>query len=293
MYCALANSVPDPGADARYAVISMRRAVPPIAGMSNESVSLVLVPRRALDTAKRCKDPVRLKVVWAREQYEAKWAGVRGTTKVTIICFTPKASTVQIHLRRDQRLSGYVSCSGGSYPMHINVMGLAYEIQARDTRMLAASVSAASLWGQSPLSNPPPGDPVPGDNPLHYCGTTKSDILIIDNVDISPNPPVPGATLTITATGTLKEEVGAGAYIDVEVKYGYIKLIHQQIDFCENAGQVDLACPIKEGDLSLTKKVDLPKAIPPGKYHVSANAWNADGEHITCLFADVIFKPHT
>jgi len=51
--------------------------------------------------------------------------------------------------------------------------------------------------------------------------------------------------------------------VKVEVKYGYIKLIHQTIDLCENAGQVNLKCPVESGEITLTKEVTLPKPIPP------------------------------
>lgn len=32
---------------------------------------------------------------------------------------------------------------------------------------------------------------VPGDNPLHYCGDPAEDLLTIEKVDLSPNPPLP------------------------------------------------------------------------------------------------------
>lgn len=32
---------------------------------------------------------------------------------------------------------------------------------------------------------------VPGDNPLFYCQKTEEDILRIDYVDLTPNPPEP------------------------------------------------------------------------------------------------------
>lgn len=77
----------------------------------------------------------------------------------------------------------------------------------------------------------------------------------------------------------------------VEVKYGYIKLIHQIIDLCENAGQVDLKCPVDSGEITLMKEVKLPKAIPPGKYHVTADVYTKDDVPITCVTADIMFHP--
>lgn len=47
------------------------------------------------------------------------------------------------------------------------------------------------------------------------------------------------------------------------VKYGYITLIKTKADLCESMKNVDIACPLEEGRLTLTKTVDLPKEIPP------------------------------
>lgn len=72
-----------------------------------------------------------------------------------------------------------------------------------------------------------------------------------------------GKTLVISATGVLHDVVAQGAYVDIVVKYGVITLIKKTFDLCENAGQVDLECPVDQGKLILEKSVDLPAAIPP------------------------------
>ncbi|KAF8450106.1 ML domain-containing protein [Terfezia claveryi] len=162
-------------------------------------------------------------------------------------------------------------------------------LAALSTTALAATIG--QVWGQSPLGLPGTGEPVPGQSPLKYCGPTYDDILEINYINISPNPPTPGATLVIKASGNLKHTIEAGAYVIVEVKYGYIKLIHKILDLCENAGQVDLECPVKAGELVLTKEIDLPKAIPPGKYHAMADVYTKDDKPITCITADIYFHP--
>ncbi len=72
-----------------------------------------------------------------------------------------------------------------------------------------------------------------------------------------------GATLQIEAKGTVKETILEGAYVQLEVKYGYIRLISTQADLCNEIKNVDLECPIEKGKLSIVKSVDLPKEIPP------------------------------
>jgi capsular polysaccharide biosynthesis protein len=72
-----------------------------------------------------------------------------------------------------------------------------------------------------------------------------------------------GQSLLIQATGTVKEDILEGAYVNLEVKYGYIKLINTVADLCKEIKNVELECPIEKGNISITKTVELPKEIPP------------------------------
>lgn len=74
---------------------------------------------------------------------------------------------------------------------------------------------------------------------------------------------ISGGTLSITATGDFKEQVDKGFKMHLQVKYGLITLINQEADGCETIGKADLECPLKKGEMKLTKDVDLPKEIPP------------------------------
>lgn len=73
------------------------------------------------------------------------------------------------------------------------------------------------------------------------------------------------------------------------VKYGLITIIRQTADLCQQVKNVDLECPIKKGETSLTKDVELPKQIPPGKYTVLADVVTKDDKKVTCLSATVEF----
>lgn len=130
---------------------------------------------------------------------------------------------------------------------------------------------------------------IPGDSPLDTCEfpAPETDLVEITNLEISPNPPERGQNLTISATGLIKEDIIPGAYVEVEVKYGLIRLLRQTLDLCEQTEKVDLACPIKEGEVSLERVVELPQAIPPGRYTVNARVFTEDDRQITCLVAKV------
>lgn len=127
---------------------------------------------------------------------------------------------------------------------------------------------------------------------MKFCSNPKQDLIQIDKVDLIPNPPLPGETLSITASGTVKRPILEGSRVALVVKYGYIKLITQDLDLCDNIHEVGLECPVAPGDLILQKEVDLPKAIPPGKYTVQATVINQDEELVTCLTGEVIFAPN-
>ncbi|RVX67273.1 hypothetical protein B0A52_09310 [Exophiala mesophila] len=154
----------------------------------------------------------------------------------------------------------------------------------------ATAVSSRSLFGSSQNALvDEPKFPVPGKNPLNFCADPKDYILTVDFVDLVPNPPVPGEKLTIIANGTFSKDIDPGATVFLQVKYGLITLIKQEADLCDNLGQIDLSCPLKEGALSLVKEVDIPKQVPPGKYTVLADVNTVDKEKVTCMESTVTF----
>ncbi|OGE53781.1 hypothetical protein PENARI_c007G08400 [Penicillium arizonense] len=153
-----------------------------------------------------------------------------------------------------------------------------------------ASAAAFSLFDPSQVSlkTDDPKFPVEGDNPLSYCADPASYRLEIESVDLTPNPPLAGEKLIISATGTLLDRVEKGATVNLEVKWGLITLIKQTVDLCDELENVDLSCPLEKGKMVLKKEVELPKQIPPGKYSVLADVYNKDLKQVTCLKADDI-----
>jgi hypothetical protein len=57
--------------------------------------------------------------------------------------------------------------------------------------------------------------------------------------------------------------VEEGAKVLLQVKYGLIRLINVEADLCDQIENVDLHCPLKEGEITFQKKVDIPREIPP------------------------------
>jgi hypothetical protein len=117
---------------------------------------------------------------------------------------------------------------------------------------------------QLPLISPLDSTKVPGKSPVEICSLSPDEDLVeIKYINLTPNPPQAGENLTIDAMGVLKVPIKEGSYANYEVKYGFIKLLTGTADLCEKAAEVDLECPIKEGEVKLDKLIELPSQIPP------------------------------
>ncbi|KAI0022717.1 phosphatidylglycerol/phosphatidylinositol transfer protein [Xylariomycetidae sp. FL0641] len=156
---------------------------------------------------------------------------------------------------------------------------------------LSTGLASAGGWfGSSKDAVISEAQKVPGDSPLEFCDTDHSkDIVSIEKVDLLPNPPETGAELVIRASGTVFEPIEDGAYVNLVVKYGLIRLVSTKADLCEQISNVDMECPIDKGVLTITKAVDIPKEVPPGTYNVYAEVKSKDDKPITCLQATVKF----
>jgi len=131
---------------------------------------------------------------------------------------------------------------------------------------------------------------VPGENTLTYCKDPADYIFNIDYVNLTPNPPVPGQNLTIIAAGTSSQTIQSEAKLFVQVKLGYVTILRKEYDFCDAIDAVDLSCPLEKGQHKISKVVQIPAAVPPGTYSVSANAWTKDHEgEMTCLQGGITF----
>jgi hypothetical protein len=88
--------------------------------------------------------------------------------------------------------------------------------------------------------------------------------------------------------------VQEGAYADVVVKLGLIKLLSRRIDICEEAraNNVSLQCPVEDGEHEVTHTVELPREIPPAKFNVHLNAFTAEDADLMCLDLSIDFRKH-
>ncbi|KAI0067734.1 hypothetical protein BV25DRAFT_1876416 [Artomyces pyxidatus] len=126
------------------------------------------------------------------------------------------------------------------------------------------------------------------------CGL-ETDAIQIQSIDVSPDPPKPGQNMTVTVVAAAQGKVEDGAYADVTVKLGLIKLLQKQFDLCEEARKADttVQCPVEEGSYTVVQTVELPKEIPQAKFAVSVRAYTKDDDDLFCvdLKVDFMKKP--
>ncbi|KAH7911964.1 ML domain-containing protein [Hygrophoropsis aurantiaca] len=156
--------------------------------------------------------------------------------------------------------------------------------------VLAGLACAAVPSSQEALVNPP----VHTTDSWSYanCGL-PSDPIQIHSISVSPDPPKPGQDLTVKVVGEATEVVEEGAYADVVVKLGLIKLLQRRFDVCEEArsANASVQCPVTKGEYTVEHTVALPKEIPRAKFTVGVRGYTADDDDLVCLDLKVDFMP--
>ncbi|OJT03029.1 Phosphatidylglycerol/phosphatidylinositol transfer protein [Trametes pubescens] len=124
------------------------------------------------------------------------------------------------------------------------------------------------------------------------CGSA-SHIIHIKSIQVSPDPPQRGQELTITVEGDAAETIEDGAYADVTVKVGVIKILSKEFDICEEADKANttVQCPVQKGAHKVIQSVELPKEIPPAQFKVNIRAYTVDDEDLACMDLMMDFRP--
>ncbi|KAG9314429.1 hypothetical protein JVU11DRAFT_5226 [Chiua virens] len=138
------------------------------------------------------------------------------------------------------------------------------------------------------------------------CGS-GSQLIQIKSINVSPDPPKPGQDLTVTVTGTAVDTIQDGAYADVTVKLGIIKLLSKRFDVCDEARNANttIQCPVEPGTYNVSHTVALPREIPQGlphkhtsysplnltvaKFTINVRGYTVDEDDMLCLDLKVDF----
>ncbi|KAF8560427.1 hypothetical protein OG21DRAFT_69945 [Imleria badia] len=157
---------------------------------------------------------------------------------------------------------------------------------------LLAVCAGAALAGSSAEQQVLSDTPVRVFNGWSYvdCGQS-SDLIQINSIKVSPDPPQPGQDLTVTVSGSAVDTIEEGAYADVTVKLGLIKLLTKRFDVCEEArnANASIKCPVEKGDHVISHTVALPREIPQAKFVVNVRGFATDERDMLCLDLKVDF----
>merc|ERR1711976_771287 len=121
------------------------------------------------------------------------------------------------------------------------------------------------------------------------CGSA-TDIATLDDVWVSPDPPVKGVPLNFTFHMTLQEEVTGGS-IALDLKAGdTIPIpIKETDDLCDTFKDVG-SCPIAPGPLSFSFSEKIPKLIPEKHIYGNIKLVSDASKPMACINLDTIVK---
>ncbi|MFI9786833.1 ML domain-containing protein [Kitasatospora sp. NPDC051984] len=130
------------------------------------------------------------------------------------------------------------------------------------------------------------------------------DSLNIRSVTATPDPPEPGRNATLRISGVVNSEIKEGAYYQVVVKVGLIRILQQQVDLFEQLRDTKddgfrLSCntsggngSIPAGETVLTAACEpLQREIPRAKLKIEIRAYTVDDDDLAALNLTVDFTP--
>merc|ERR1711998_44491 len=109
-------------------------------------------------------------------------------------------------------------------------------------------------------------------------------------VDVAPDSPIPGKNLTVSFTGTPKQDIVDGDVITITVKVFGVALGHVDFNACKDVG---LTCPVKAGTASKwAATYDVPSAAPGGVPLTAEFTAKSSAGQYSCVDVDVVMgKP--
>ncbi|MEU9111683.1 ML domain-containing protein [Streptomyces sp. NPDC048483] len=132
------------------------------------------------------------------------------------------------------------------------------------------------------------------------CGL-PDDALVIESITSTPDSMKPASEWKATIKAVAQTEIKDGAYLDVTVRLGLVKLLHKQFDMFEMLRGYDAAGwtltrdtgggdeTIKEGPVTLTLAKKLEKETPRAKFTVNVRGFTVEEEDMVCLDFKVDF----
>ncbi|WP_441248276.1 ML domain-containing protein [Kitasatospora sp. McL0602] len=123
---------------------------------------------------------------------------------------------------------------------------------------------------------------------------SPSDPLQIRSIEITPDPLLTGRELKAVIKASVLGQVKDGAYLDIVVKVGLIKLLTKRYDLFRKLRGEDTdgwtltasrsaGNSIDPGDTELVFTMTVPRETPPAKFGIEVRGFTADDDDLLYL----------
>eukprot|EP01018_Ginkgo_biloba_P010841 Gb_36544 [translate_table: standard] len=112
---------------------------------------------------------------------------------------------------------------------------------------------------------------------VSYCESEDSYPVLVQSVDINPDPVVSGKPATFSISATAKDAIPAGK-LKIEVYYYGMRVHTESHNICTKT-----SCPINKGSFVLTNSQSLPGFTPPGAYKLKMKMLDVEDNQLTCI----------
>ncbi|KZP01496.1 hypothetical protein CALVIDRAFT_7717 [Calocera viscosa TUFC12733] len=116
----------------------------------------------------------------------------------------------------------------------------------------------------------------------------EHDLISIEHLSISPDPPRPGEPVSVFVSGRTSEMIQRGAQYFSEVKYGSSVLSKGWHDFCGLTLESGYYCPILPGEFHLDETFELPSNIPSGKFTILTIGQTREGAEMFFVRSEIL-----
>lgn len=99
----------------------------------------------------------------------------------------------------------------------------------------------------------------------------------VSSVDVTPQPLVPGKKVSISASGTLDEQLTGGTY-QADVRYMGVSVLQRS----GSIGEL-IALPAGPGPATMGATLKVPREAPGGAYELAFSAVDQNNASLTCL----------
>lgn len=116
----------------------------------------------------------------------------------------------------------------------------------------------------------------------------KTSPFEIKSIVIDPSPPRVGANISISVSGTLKQDTKVGSEFWISIRAGSHTVRKLKYDFCLGVNK-NTTCPVKAGDITFDLAPQwLGKMTPKRRYHLKAEVKNKGVEKaLACIDVSV------